>query len=48
MGARYRDSRDVRILLSGDYRIAYLVKANADVDILGVFHGALEIERYLG
>lgn len=41
------DKREVRILLYGHYRIAYLVKANKDVDILGVFHGALDINRYL-
>ncbi|MEM6483636.1 MAG: type II toxin-antitoxin system RelE/ParE family toxin [Pseudomonadota bacterium] len=39
-------SRHVRILLYGHYRIAYLVRGNGDVDVLGVFHGALEIERY--
>jgi plasmid stabilization system protein ParE len=38
---------EVRILLYGHYRIAYLVKAGDDIDILGVFHGALDIERYL-
>ena len=40
-------SRIIRILLYGHYRIAYLVKPNADIDVLGVFHGALEIDRYL-
>ena len=39
--------KHVRVLLYGHYRIAYLVKAGGDVDILGVFHGALDIERYL-
>lgn len=39
--------REVRILLYGHYRIAYLVKPNKDIDVLGVFHGAMEIERYL-
>ena len=39
---------NVRVLLYGHYRIAYLVKPTGDVDILGVFHGALDIERYLG
>ena len=39
--------REVRILLYDHYRITYLVKVNGDIDILGVFHGALEIERYL-
>jgi plasmid stabilization system protein ParE len=46
----YRDSRHsgkhVRILLFGHYRIAYLIKSSGDIDILCVFHGALEIERY--
>lgn len=40
-------SDEVRILFYGHYRIAYLVKADGDVDILGVFHGALEMQRYL-
>ena len=48
MGYRYPVSgQDVRILLYGHYRIAYIVKDDGNVDILGVFHGALEIERYL-
>ena len=47
MGHRYLHStRNVRILLYGHYRIAYLVKADGDVDILGVFHGALDITKY--
>ncbi|MFA5910311.1 MAG: type II toxin-antitoxin system RelE/ParE family toxin [Vicinamibacterales bacterium] len=47
VGHRYRDDRDIRILLYGHYRIAYLIKPNRDIDVLGVFHGSLEIERYL-
>jgi toxin ParE1/3/4 len=47
MGARYWASdRHVRVLLYGHYRIAYLVREDGDVDILGVFHGALDISRY--
>lgn len=48
-GHRYRDEPegDIRVLLYGHYRIAYLLKKNGDIDILGVFHGALEIDRYL-
>ncbi|MBN1461048.1 MAG: type II toxin-antitoxin system RelE/ParE family toxin [Armatimonadetes bacterium] len=39
---------DVRILLFGHYRIAYLrYTAKQVVDILGVFHDALDIDRYL-
>jgi toxin ParE1/3/4 len=49
IGARYDliTDRNVRILLYGHYRIAYLVKPNHDIDILGIFHGALEINRYV-
>ena len=43
---RYPDL-NIRILLYGHYRIAYLIKSDGDIDILGVFHGALEIDRYL-
>ena len=47
IGYRYQaSSRHVRILLYGHYRIAYLVKASGDIDILGVFHGSLDINRY--
>ena len=43
---RYPDL-NIRILLYGHYRIAYLIKPDGNIDILGVFHGALEIDRYL-
>lgn len=47
IGYRYALSeRHVRILLYGHYRIAYLVKEAKDIDILGVFHGALDISKY--
>ena len=36
---------EIRILLYGHYRIAYLARPT-QIDILGVFHGALDIERY--
>ncbi len=49
IGLRYLpiQDREVRIILLGHYRIAYLIKENEDIDILGIFHGAMEIERYL-
>ena len=49
LGCRYEHpgKRDVRILVYGHYRVAYLIKPNRDIDILGVFHAALDIERYL-
>jgi toxin ParE1/3/4 len=49
MGHKYRTELDgeIRILLYGHYRIAYLIRTQDRIDILGVFHGALEIDRYL-
>jgi len=47
IGHRYlASSRNVRILLYGHYRIAYLVKDGGNIDILGIFHGSLDISRY--
>lgn len=47
MGHRYwASNRHVRILLYGHYRIAYLIKDGGDIDVLGVFHGSLDISRY--
>lgn len=48
-GYKYRDvpEGEIRILLYGHYRIAYLIQAPDDIAVLGVFHGALDIERYL-
>jgi toxin ParE1/3/4 len=49
LGYRYdpRSNDEIRILLYGHYRIAYLIKPDQNIDILGVFHSAIEIERYL-
>ena len=46
---RYRtvDEGEIRVLLYGHYRIAYLLRTPSRLDVLGVFHDALEIERYL-
>ena len=47
MGARYSAStRHIRILLYGHYRMANLVKSDRNIDILGVFHGAIDISKY--
>ena len=47
IGYRYSGTaRHVRIVLYGHYRIAYLVKDEGNVDILGVFHGSLDITKY--
>ena len=49
IGHRYEalPGRETRVLLYGHYRIAYLIKADGNIDILGVFHGTMEIERYI-
>ena len=39
--------KEIRILLYGHYRITYLVNSSNNIVILGVFHGALQIESYL-
>lgn len=39
--------RNIRVLLYGHYRLAYLIKPDGDIDVLGVFHGAMDINRYL-
>jgi toxin ParE1/3/4 len=48
-GYRYRRTPedDIRVLLYGHYRIAYLSGKEDVVEILGIFHGALEMDRYL-
>ena len=48
-GHRHRSEADgeIRILMFGHYRIAYLVRDPLLIDILGVFHTALDIDRYL-
>jgi toxin ParE1/3/4 len=38
---------EIRLLLYGHYRIAYLLRGNDEVDVLGVFHGAMEMDNYL-
>jgi toxin ParE1/3/4 len=35
------------VLLYGHYRIAYLLTPERDIEILGVFHTALDVRRYL-
>lgn len=49
IGHKYRDEPEgeVRILLYGHYRIAYLLHPTRMIHVLGVFHGALDIEKYL-
>ena len=49
LGYRYErpTEREIRVLLFGHYRIAYWVRPDDDVVILGIFHGAMDIGKYL-
>lgn len=46
---RTADDGEIRILLYGHYRIAYLLteEDRNTVKILGIFHGAMDIDKYL-
>ena len=48
-GHRYQKypDRNIRILLYGHYRIAYLIRDDKTIHILGVLHGALDIDEHL-
>ena len=49
IGHKYRTEPEgeIRLLLYGHYRIAYLIRGRGRIDVIGVFHGALEFDRYL-
>jgi plasmid stabilization system protein ParE len=49
LGYHYRaePEGEIRVLRYGHYRIAYLLRGDETAVILGVFHGALDIDRYL-
>lgn len=38
---------EIRKILYGNYRIVYRIVSVERIDILGVFHGAMELHRYL-
>ena len=44
--ARYPEFH-IRIMLYGHYRIVYLIHADKSIDILGVFHSSLDMDKYL-
>lgn len=48
-GHRYEkySDKNIRILLYGHYRIAYLIRNEKTIHILGVLHGALDIDEHL-
>ena len=49
LGSKYEGTRErnIRILLYGHYRIAYVIGDDETIGIVGVFHAALDIEHYL-
>ncbi len=49
LGQRYERivDQEVREILYGHYRIAYFVKDDENVEILGVFHSAMDIDRLI-
>lgn len=49
LGYRYEpiQDREVRVILYGHYRIAYVIRANGAISILGVFHASMQIADYL-
>ena len=40
------DNPNIRLLLYKHYRIVYLLKPDQNIDILGVYHGSLNIEDH--
>jgi toxin ParE1/3/4 len=38
---------NIRFLLYGHYRIVYLVISDLRIDILGIYHGSLDIKKHL-
>jgi toxin ParE1/3/4 len=49
IGQRLQDWPDenIRMILYGHYRIVYSVVSDERVDILGVYHGALDLKKHL-
>ncbi|WP_145347276.1 type II toxin-antitoxin system RelE/ParE family toxin [Rosistilla ulvae] len=49
MGQRYApvSDREVCEILYGHYRIPYLIVNDDRIEILGIFHSAMDIDRYL-
>jgi len=49
IGQRYAPivDREVREILYGHYRIPYLIVTDDRIEILGVFHSAMDIDHYL-
>lgn len=44
---RHEADGEIRVLQEGRFRIAYQVQASRRIVVLGVFHDAMDLERYL-
>jgi toxin ParE1/3/4 len=51
LGYRYQSqataAKNLRIILYGHYRIAYRIEPDGRIPIVGVFHAALDMDRFL-
>ncbi|MCL4385186.1 MAG: type II toxin-antitoxin system RelE/ParE family toxin [Actinobacteria bacterium] len=49
IGGMYQDidKENVRVIYYTHYRIAYLIADPQRIDILGVFHSAMELKNYI-
>jgi plasmid stabilization system protein ParE len=43
----YWPNLNIRMILYGNYRIVYWLKDKGRVDILGIYHGALDLEKHI-
>lgn len=39
--------KQIRVLLYGHYRIVYQINEDKDIDLVGIFHGALDLKKHL-
>lgn len=42
-----RPGHNIRVLVHGTTELRTLSKPNGTIDIIGIFHGAMDIDRYL-
>jgi len=42
----HASKNNIRIILYGHYRIAYLIKSKTSIDILAIIHGRMDINEY--
>lgn len=40
-------NKDIRMILYGHYRIVYFIKNKERIDIIGIYHGALDLKKHM-